>query len=35
VVRAQVYGLTWLGDRTSLALYSTSDLHEQQTVQLG
>lgn len=35
VVRAQVYGLTGLGDRTSLALYSTSDLHEQQTVQLG
>ncbi len=35
VVRGQVYGLTGLGDRTTLALYSTSDLHEQQTVQLA
>jgi hemolysin activation/secretion protein len=35
LVRAQLYGLTGLGDRTTLALYSTSDLHEQQTVQVG
>lgn len=35
LVRGQVYGLTGLGDRTSLSLFSTSDFHEQQTVQLG
>jgi hemolysin activation/secretion protein len=35
LLRGQVYGLTGLGDRTTLALYSTADLHEQQTVQLG
>jgi hemolysin activation/secretion protein len=35
LVRAQLYGLTGLGDRTTLALYSTSDLHEQQTLQVG
>ena len=35
VIRGQVYGLTGLGDRTTLALYSTADLHEQQTVQLA
>ena len=34
VVRGQLYGLTGLGDRTTLALYSTSDFHEQQTIQL-
>ncbi|MEO7635373.1 MAG: ShlB/FhaC/HecB family hemolysin secretion/activation protein, partial [Sphingomicrobium sp.] len=28
-------GLTGLGDRTTLSLFSTSDFHEQQTVQLG
>jgi len=35
VLRGQVYGLTGLGDRTTLALYSTADFHEQQTVQLA
>jgi hemolysin activation/secretion protein len=35
LLRGQLYGLTGLGDRTTLAFYSTSDLHEQQTVQLG
>jgi hemolysin activation/secretion protein len=35
LVRGQMFGLTGLGDRTTLALFSTSDFHEQQTVQLG
>jgi hemolysin activation/secretion protein len=35
LVRGQVYGLTGLGDRTSLAFFSTLDFEEQQTVQLG
>jgi hemolysin activation/secretion protein len=35
LLRGQVYGLTGLGDRTTLALFSTSDFHEQQTVQVG
>jgi len=35
VARAQLYGLTGLGDRTSLAFFSTSDFHEQQTIQAG
>ena len=35
VVRGEVYGLTGLGDRTTLALFTTSDFHEQQTVQVG
>jgi len=35
LVRGQVYGLTGLGDRTSLAFFATADLHEQQTVQVG
>jgi hemolysin activation/secretion protein len=35
LLRAQLYGLTGLGDRTTLALFSTADLHEQQTVQIG
>ena len=35
VVRGQMYGLTGLGDRTSLAFFSTSDFHEQQTIQAG
>ena len=35
LVRAQLFGLTGLGDRTTLALFSTSDFREQQTVQLG
>ncbi|MFL6763913.1 MAG: ShlB/FhaC/HecB family hemolysin secretion/activation protein, partial [Sphingomicrobium sp.] len=35
LLRGQLFGLTGLGDRTSLSVYSTSDFHEQQTVQLG
>ena len=35
LVRAQLFGLTGLGDRTSLALFSTADPDEQQTVQLA
>jgi hemolysin activation/secretion protein len=35
VVRAQLFGLTGLGDRTSVAFFSTSDFHEQQTIQAG
>jgi hemolysin activation/secretion protein len=35
LLRAQLFGLTGLGDRTIFSVYSTSDLHEQQTVQLG
>ena len=35
LLRGQVFGLTGLGDRTSLSLFSTSDLEEQQTVQLA
>jgi hemolysin activation/secretion protein len=35
LLRGQLFGLTGLGDRTSLSLYSTSDFHEQQTVQLA
>jgi hemolysin activation/secretion protein len=35
LVRGQIFGLTGLGDRTTLALYSTSDFHEQQTLQVG
>jgi hemolysin activation/secretion protein len=35
LVRGQVYGLTGLGDRTTLAAFTTADLREQQTVQLG
>jgi hemolysin activation/secretion protein len=35
LVRGQAYGLTGLGDRTSIAFFATSDLHEQRTVQLG
>ena len=35
LLRAQVFGLTGLGDRTSLSLFSTADFHEQQTVQLA
>lgn len=33
LVRGQLFGLTGLGDRTSLSLFSTSDFREQQTVQ--
>jgi hemolysin activation/secretion protein len=32
---AQFYGLTGLGDRTSLSVFSTADFEEQQVVQLG
>lgn len=33
LVRAQLFGLTGLGDRTSLTFFTTSDFDEQQTVQ--
>jgi hemolysin activation/secretion protein len=35
LLRAQLYGLTGLGDRTTLAVYSTADTDEQQTIQVG
>ena len=35
VLRGEVYDLTGLGDRTSVALFSTLDFEEQQTVQIG
>ena len=35
LLRGQLYGLTGLGDRTTLSVYSTPDFHEQQTLQLG
>ena len=35
LVRGQLFGLTGLGDRTTLSLFSTADFEEQQTVQLG
>lgn len=35
MVRGQLYGLTGLGDRTSLAVFTTADTDEQQTVQVG
>jgi hemolysin activation/secretion protein len=35
LLRGQLYGLTGLGDRTTIALYSTVDTHEQQTLQVG
>jgi hemolysin activation/secretion protein len=35
LLRGQVFGLTGLGDRTTAAVFSTSDFREQQTVQLG
>ncbi|MFM7350548.1 MAG: POTRA domain-containing protein, partial [Erythrobacter sp.] len=35
VLRAEVYDVTGLGDRTSLAVFSTADFAEQQTYQLG
>ena len=35
LLRGQLFGLTGLGDRTTLSLFSTADFHEQQTVQLG
>ena len=35
LLRGQLYGLTGLGDRTVLALYTTADFEEQQTVQVA
>jgi hemolysin activation/secretion protein len=35
LLRGQLYGLTGLGDRTTLALYTTADTDEQQTLQIG
>jgi hemolysin activation/secretion protein len=35
LLRGQVYGLTGLGDRTTLAFFTTSDFKEQHTLQLG
>jgi hemolysin activation/secretion protein len=35
LARAQIYGLTGLGDRTTLAVYSSAQTDEQQTIQLG
>lgn len=35
LVRGQLFGLTGLGDRTILSMFSTSDFHKQQTVQVG
>ncbi|HET9638051.1 MAG TPA: ShlB/FhaC/HecB family hemolysin secretion/activation protein [Allosphingosinicella sp.] len=35
MVRGQLYGLTGLGDRTTLAAFTTADLDEQRTVQIG
>lgn len=35
LARAQLFGLTGLADRTTVAAFTTSDLKEQQTVQLG
>ena len=35
LLRGQVFGLTGLGDRTSLALFSTLDFEEQRTIQLA
>jgi hemolysin activation/secretion protein len=35
LVRGQFYGLTGLGDRTTLTLFSTADLKEQKTLQIG
>ena len=35
LLRGQLYGLTGLGDRTTISLFSTSDFQEQQTLQLG
>jgi hemolysin activation/secretion protein len=35
LLRGQAFGLTGLGDRTTVALYSTADVSEQQTLQIG
>ncbi len=35
LARAQFFGLTGMGDRTTLSVFSTADFEEQQTVQIG
>jgi hemolysin activation/secretion protein len=35
LARVQLFGLTGLGDRTTFSLFTTSDFHEQQTVQVA
>lgn len=35
VLRGEIYDVTGMGDRTSLAVFTTLDFEEQQTVQLG
>ncbi len=35
LVRGEIFGLTGLGDRTMLSVFSTADFHEQQTIQLA
>jgi hemolysin activation/secretion protein len=35
LLRAQLFGLTGLGDRTIFSVFSTADFHEQQTIQIG
>jgi len=35
LLRGQLFGLTGLGDRTTVSVFTTPDLKEQQTVQLG
>ena len=35
LLRAEIFGLTSLADRTSVSLYSTADLKEQQTLQIA
>lgn len=35
LARAQIYGLTGLADRTTLAAFATADLKEQKTLQIG
>lgn len=35
LLRGEFYGLTGLGDRTTIAAFSTADSKEQQTIQLG
>jgi hemolysin activation/secretion protein len=35
LVRGELFGLTGLGDRTVMSVFSTADFHEQQTLQVG
>lgn len=35
LARAEIYGLTGLGDRTYVSAFSTTDTHEQQVIQAG